>query len=672
MIFFYSVLFAVVGILSAGISYFFLLLLLPLVPFLIYRQKTGKKILILLLSILVLFFFLVLCYPKTTGGSLSSYGIVMKSARNYYLLLTFRGKFYVSDKNHSLPLFSILSVQGERKPLSFSHYESGFDFKAYLRSQGVFSTLQVKKKEVLFTSPLHYDALKAYLSQHLSEEGKSFAFSFLFQESLFSQDSVGALKELGIMNLFSVSGFHFSYLFHLMRKLIGKKGKKYYDFFELILLLLFLFFSSFSYSMRRLFLLSLFRTISHHSKYRLDYLSRLSLSALILLFLEPYSLFSASFYYPFPLLFTLAILPCREERKKSSAFSFYLRLKAFYLPYTLRKDSSFSFLSFILSFLLIICSHFLFLFSFLLILIPQSGLLYSQLVKGLLWVLDRLVRVDFVFVSGKVGILFFVIYYVLFFLMEVLRFYSFPKQTKQVAALLCFLSSSTLIPDILPHQEVVFLDVDQGDATLIRSGRTNILIDTGGRTDVDLAKECLIPYFRKRKIASLDAVVITHEDYDHCGALVSLEELFSVKAVYRREDFLNRNNHLQIGEIEIENLNTYHYSSGVDNNLISGVYYTKIRSKKIMIMGDAPKEVEKKIMKDHPSLTADILKVGHHGSDTSCDEGFLKQMQPSLAIISCGERNRYGHPHKSTLQALENQNIPYRRTDEEGSIRIPL
>ncbi len=670
--FFYSVLFASVGILSAGVSYYFLFLLLPLVPISFMGQKIKPGQASHLVLILLLFFLLVYFYPKATGGSVSSYGIVVRSSENYYLLLTLHGKFYIREKNHSLSLFSVLSVVGERSALSFSHYESGFDFKAYLESHGVFSELTVKKKNILFSSPLHYEALQGYLSEHLSENGKSFALSFLFQESLYSQSSTKSLANLGILNLFSVSGFHFSFLFHLLRKIIGKKGEKYVDYIEPVILLVFVFFSSFSYTTRRLFLFSLFKTISHKTKYKPDYLTRLSVTALILLFFEPYSLFSASFYYPFLLLFTLALFPTREEKKKSGAFSFFLRMKAFYLPYTLRNDASLSVLSFILSFLLIGYSHFLFLLSFLLILIPQIGSFYSLLVEGLLKLSTTLSKVDIVLVSGQVSVFFLLLYYLFFYLIEVLRLYSFPKQTRQVAVLLSIVTSFSFVPDVLPHQEVVFLDVDQGDATLIRSGKTNVLVDTGGRMDTDLAKECLVPYFRKRKITSLDAVLITHEDYDHSGALTSLEDIFSVKAVYRREDFMNHENTLQIGDTTFKNYNTYHYQNGVDNNLISGVYYTEIRNTRIMIMGDAPKEVEKRIMKDHPSLSSDILKVGHHGSDTSSEEGFLKQMNPSLAIISCGEKNRYGHPHKKTIQTLDKLGIPYRRTDQEGTIRISL
>ena len=89
---------------------------------------------------------------------------------------------------------------------------------------------------------------------------------------------------------------------------------------------------------------------------------------------------------------------------------------------------------------------------------------------------------------------------------------------------------------------------------------------------------------------------------------------------------------------------------------------------RVLIMGDAPKVVEKAIIKDHPELRTDILKVGHHGSNTSTDESFVKSVKPKTAIISCGKNNKYGHPHKDVINVLKRNNVEIRRTDESGTI----
>lgn len=89
-----------------------------------------------------------------------------------------------------------------------------------------------------------------------------------------------------------------------------------------------------------------------------------------------------------------------------------------------------------------------------------------------------------------------------------------------------------------------------------------------------------------------------------------------------------------------------------------------------LFTGDAEEKSEKKILANGADIKADVLKLGHHGSSTSTSEEFLKVVSPSLALISCGKDNDYGHPHKETIEKLEKYNIPYERTDIKGTIVV--
>ena len=89
-------------------------------------------------------------------------------------------------------------------------------------------------------------------------------------------------------------------------------------------------------------------------------------------------------------------------------------------------------------------------------------------------------------------------------------------------------------------------------------------------------------------------------------------------------------------------------------------------------MGDAPSEIEKEIIKKYKKLDCDILKVGHHGSDTSSSLEFLKAVTPEEAIISCGVNNSYGHPSEEVVNRLNDLDIKIRRTDLEGTIEYML
>lgn len=89
-----------------------------------------------------------------------------------------------------------------------------------------------------------------------------------------------------------------------------------------------------------------------------------------------------------------------------------------------------------------------------------------------------------------------------------------------------------------------------------------------------------------------------------------------------------------------------------------------------LFTGDAEAKSEKQILANGADIKADVLKLGHHGSSTSTSEEFLKVVSPSLALISCGKDNDYGHPHKETIEKLEKYNIPYERTDIKGTIVV--
>ena len=211
-------------------------------------------------------------------------------------------------------------------------------------------------------------------------------------------------------------------------------------------------------------------------------------------------------------------------------------------------------------------------------------------------------------------------------------------------------------------EQVSFINVGQGDSCLIRKGTSTILIDTGGSLYTDIANNCLIPYLRKNRIYNIDYVITTHDDYDHKGALETLMKNFKVKEyIYDKASFP-----LSIKDIQITNYNNY-ISESDDNNNNSLVLGFNLCHKNFLIMGDAPIEIEKKIMKDYKYIPCDILKVGHHGSNTSTCKEFISYLKPEEAIISVG-KNYYGHPHKTVLKTLSQKNITIKRTDQLGTI----
>ena len=220
----------------------------------------------------------------------------------------------------------------------------------------------------------------------------------------------------------------------------------------------------------------------------------------------------------------------------------------------------------------------------------------------------------------------------------------------------------SLLP-ILPlaSQEVTFINVGQGDSILIRDHGKVVLLDTGGNLHFDMAKEVLIPYLYRKRIYHIDCLIASHGDFDHIGAKDSLMSNFKVyNYVDKKEDFP-----ITIGNITLTNYNVY---GGKEENETSLVLGLSFMDKRWLFTGDATISIEKKIILDNPSLKADILKAGHHGSDTSSCEEFLKAVSPETVIISVGKKNSYGHPSKAVISRMEKLGIKIRRTDLEGTI----
>ena len=165
------------------------------------------------------------------------------------------------------------------------------------------------------------------------------------------------------------------------------------------------------------------------------------------------------------------------------------------------------------------------------------------------------------------------------------------------------------------------------------------MIDTGGNASFDMAKESLIPFLKKRQINHIDLLVTTHSDSDHAGAAQSLMLNFKVQNYYTNNNFRTT----QIGDIYLENLNSYNAENENDRSLVFNVSFM---GKKWLFTGDASVSVEHDMILKGEDLDCDILKVGHHGSKTSTSEEFLLATTPMEAIISCGAKNSYRHPDK--------------------------
>lgn len=235
--------------------------------------------------------------------------------------------------------------------------------------------------------------------------------------------------------------------------------------------------------------------------------------------------------------------------------------------------------------------------------------------------------------------------------------------------------------------EMNFLDVGQGLSVLINADGHFMLYDGGDRT----ASSFVVAYLKDKGVTDLDYLVASHYDADHLNGLVGALHVFNTALIlgpdYETEtkiygSFLNTVK--ELGK-EIQ-----HPAPGERYPLGSGYFeilaplsdrYDDVNNYSIairlvygdtsfLITGDAEKESEKEMTEYWPDLSADVLCVGHHGSPTSTGDELLDRVNPSIAVISCGRDNSYGHPGKAVLERLEERDITVLRTDESGTITI--
>jgi len=477
----------VIGLLGALFHPLFLLLLLLPFCYLLAR-KERKKFLFLLSA--VPGFLLASFLPR--GDSQATYltGLVIARRSSYYLLLTGSGKYLVYDTEGSVPLFSFLSLEGKTEPLLSRHYESGFRFDEYLKSQGVFLQFVAKKTDLRFRPFNLGSFFRKRAFAQLSEEGKILASSLLCGESFSSSERFSSLVSLGLTSSLSLSGVQMGVLVRSLQACFGRRYPKLSFGVPCFLLVLLLLLSGFRYTVRRILLFFLFRALRKRLPWRLSPLEELSLLSGVLLVLEPFSILSPSFYYPFPFLFLNRVFPFRKEEARGS---FFLRLTLFFLPYRLCAEGGISLLSPLLQFLLLPGFSLLFLSSFLLFPFPSFGLAFSFLSERLLRFSESAERISPFLATGSPSFLFLALYYALFLLSLTLRTYFKPKEERKVQAALAFLLFFSLLPRPFPSTGSLSSTLGRETARWSRAGGRTSLSTPGAWSEKTLPRTAWFP-----------------------------------------------------------------------------------------------------------------------------------------------------------------------------------
>ncbi len=251
-------------------------------------------------------------------------------------------------------------------------------------------------------------------------------------------------------------------------------------------------------------------------------------------------------------------------------------------------------------------------------------------------------------------------------------------------------SDSNRNNNVDPNKMLIhYIDVGQGDCILIQVNNKNLLIDSGPKSD----RRKLFNYLSELNLEKLDYVVATHPHEDHIGNMADIIKTYSITTFYAPkvesttksfEDMVDalkdknlkihvlksNSDSIDLGKNTKVNVFSPNKDSYDDLNNYSPVIKIQYGTTSFLFTGDAEKEVEKEILNNNEDISADVLKVGHHGSSTSTSKDFLKKVNPSIAVISVGKDNVYNHPDAITTNLLAESNITTYRTDKDGTIVI--
>ena len=531
--------------------------------------------------------------------------------------------------------------------------DHGFSEEKYLKSMNVFYKARVTKVRKQLSHP----SLYTWIEKQLSKDPRIEAYQRLLilgEKSEDIQEDYQQLLDLSLVHLFALSGMHvhilYSFLLSVFSLLFSKRIGKGLTY---LCLSVYIFSLPVSFSLYRAYFCLLLYDVGKAYFHELDILSFL---VIVLLINNPYVIFNTAFQFSYFLYFivlltkslphawffiyiaSLPLLMCYQGRIPLSA----LLVGMFFTPFMeiMYVSGFLSFISPVGTGLLLIC---------------------IRLLDRLLYVCQKIyLYLPMSYPTFSFVCFFYVIFFMILYKLEL---------RKTVHTLWCMmlalLLSYSFYSQYKIYGEVTMIDVGQGDCTLLTlpMNQGHLLIDTGGQRYYDVAQKVIIPYLRTRGIHHLDSVYISHDDFDHCGALPSLQDHFQVNQVIDTYQ-----SPLSIGSTRIEMLSpTKVYENKNDQSLVMLVTCFGHR---FLFCGDISQTVEKDMYERYQHLDIDVVKVPHHGSKTSSSPYLFALMEAKVAMIGVGKKNRYHHPNDQVIDRLKRKHMVILRTDEDGMFHI--
>lgn len=633
--------------------------------------------------------------------------------------LSFRGKaegltFQVyyklqseEEKEHFQALTDLheIELEGKLSEPEGQRNFGGFDYQAYLKTQGIYQTLTIKsiqslKKVSSWDIGENLSALRrravVWIKTHFPDPMRNYMTGLLLGHLDTDFEEMNELySSLGIIHLFALSGMQVGFFMDAFKKLLLRLGltQEKLKWLTYPFSLIYAGLTGFSASVIRSLLQKL---LAQHGYKGLD---NFALTVLALFIIMPNFFLTAGGVLSCAYAFILTMTSKEGEglkavARESLAISLgILPLLSFYFaefqPWSILLTLVFSFL-FDLVFLPLL--SILFILSFVYP-VTQFNFVFEYL-ENLIRLVSQLASRPLVFGQPNAWLL-------ILLLISLAILYDFRKNIKKVAGFSLFIVGLFFLTKHPLENEITMLDVGQGESIFLRdvTGKT-ILIDVGGKAESDKkiqawqqksttsnAQRTLIPYLKSRGVDKIDQLILTNTEKEHVGDLLEVTKAFHVGEILVSKRSLTQKEF--VAELEVSQTKVRSVTAGENLPIFGGylevlsprkigeadsydslVLYGKLLDKHFLFSGNLKEKGEKELLKQYPNLEVDVLKAGQHGSNASSNPVFLEKLNPELSLISVGKNNRAKLPHQETLTRLEAIKSKIYRTDQNGAIRF--
>ena len=597
------------------------------------------------------------------------------------LLITYK---YQDKEFNNLSYGDKIKVKGTLITPSKNTNQNTFNYQKYLYYKKIYYLVEATSINKIANNHNYLYTIKNTLYQKINKlKSSNYIKTLLFCDNTLSKEIKESYRINGISHLFSVSGMHINFfvsiIYLYLNKITYNKRIKYLITNIFIITYLILFPSS---SLLRSAVMSILYSINYLLKLKIKKIDILLLTLGVSLLINPFIIYDLGYIYSYTITFFLVLSSSTLKKKNKINKIIYISFLSFLvsIPITIYNSFEINIISILLNIILVPIIS--------IIILPITILTYIfPILDSILYLFTNTLETISLFISKinitkiifpKPSLLIIVLYYIIFLLSYQNKKYFYLNI---ILLIIIYIS-----PYLNSNFEVVMFEVGEADCHLIKYpyNKNTILIDTG-KNEYKIKNE-VIPYLKSIGIKKIDYLIITHGDEDHIGGSITLINNFQVKNVIlnkgtftdlEKELIKNLNKkkipyQININKINLSNhtiylLNNTKYNNENDNSIITYFTYQKY---KFLYMGDASITTEDNLLENYNLNNISILKVGHHGSNTSSSKDFISQINPSISLISVGENNIYHHPNKEVINNLSKSRIY--RTDINNMVKLTI